>query len=282
MVGFSYPNTHYEPFWGPPTSTIDWCEENYLFSPYIAEIVNSFTNAMFILLAFHHIYSTFRNKHAKLYIFISIGFACVGIGSFMFHSTLQYEHQLMDELPMVWVTAIPFGHLFAWEKPEPYHSMWIYGNLLATVAFTYIYIFVFRDPEFHQVYYALLNFALIYKTYLVTQEVIPDKKLRIRQYKLLALGLALFAFGFFIWNLDNIYCSSLRSWRRTIGLPLGILLEGHGWWHIFTGFGIYYFIAYNMLLSTFMQGKADQYELKRTGGIFLEVRLKETLKDKDS
>ena len=24
-------------FWGKPTSTLDWCEENYIQSPYIAE-----------------------------------------------------------------------------------------------------------------------------------------------------------------------------------------------------------------------------------------------------
>jgi dihydroceramidase len=36
--------------------------------------------------------------------------------------------------------------------------------------------------------------------------------------------------GFLIWNLDNNYCSKLRLWRETIGLPWGILLEGHGWW----------------------------------------------------
>lgn len=275
LLGFPYPESRFEPYWGEPTATIDWCEENYLFSPYVAELVNSFTNTMFILLALHHVYSTFKNKHSRLYIFISMGFASVGIGSFMFHSTLQYEHQLMDELPMVWVTAIPFGHLFSLNKPEPYRSMWVYGNFLVTSAFTFIYIFIFRDPIFHQIYYALLNFILIFKTYLVIQDVIPDKKLRIRQYKLLALGFSLFAFGFFIWNLDNIYCSDLRSWRKIIGLPFGVLLEGHGWWHIFTGFGIYYFIVYNMLLSTFMLGKADQYELKRYWGILFEVKLKE-------
>jgi len=30
--------------------------------------------------------------------------------------------------------------------------------------------------------------------------------------------------------LDNMFCGTLRRWRRDIGLPWGILLEGHGWW----------------------------------------------------
>lgn len=49
-------------------------------------------------------------------------------------------------------------------------------------------------------------------------------------WKMVAAGLSIFLGGFLIWNLDNWYCSSLRSWRREIGLPWGILLEGHGWW----------------------------------------------------
>ncbi|TID17623.1 hypothetical protein CANINC_003989 [Pichia inconspicua] len=110
-MAFSYPKTGYTPFWGPPTATIDWCEENYLFSPYVAEIVNAFTNVGFVLLAVHHIYSALKNKVGPLYLFISLGFATVGLGSFLFHSTLLYEHQLMDELPMVWTTAIPFGYI---------------------------------------------------------------------------------------------------------------------------------------------------------------------------
>lgn len=29
-------------FWGEPTATIDWCEENYVYSYYIAEISECF------------------------------------------------------------------------------------------------------------------------------------------------------------------------------------------------------------------------------------------------
>jgi dihydroceramidase len=43
-------------------------------------------------------------------------------------------------------------------------------------------------------------------------------------------GLSIFLSGFGIWALDNQYCSTLRHWRHQVGLPWGILLEGHGWW----------------------------------------------------
>ena len=44
------------------------------------------------------------------------------------------------------------------------------------------------------------------------------------------VGLSTFLGGFAVWSLDRAYCSDLRTWRRQIGLPWGILLEGHGWW----------------------------------------------------
>jgi hypothetical protein len=50
-------------------------------------------------------------------------------------------------------------------------------------------------------------------------------------------GMGWFLTGFFIWNMDNIYCRYLKTARNHILLPWSVLLEGHGWWHIFTGLG---------------------------------------------
>lgn len=58
------------------------------------------------------------------------------------------------------------------------------------------------------------------------------------------VGLSVFLCGFLIWNLDNIYCGHFRRWRREIGLPWAILLEGHGWWHLMTGLGMDCFLHF--------------------------------------
>jgi len=39
-----------EGYWGPPTATMDWCERNYLVTPYAAEFFNSLTS-LFIAVA---------------------------------------------------------------------------------------------------------------------------------------------------------------------------------------------------------------------------------------
>ena len=57
-----------------------------------------------------------------------------------------------------------------------------------------------------------------------------DERILQDMWFMVLYGLILFLGGFTIWSLDIKYCSTLRSWRQEIGLPWGMLLEGHGWW----------------------------------------------------
>jgi dihydroceramidase len=68
--------------------------------------------------------------------------------------------------------------------------------------------------------------------------------------QLFGTGALLFGFGFFIWNMDNIFCDFLIVKKLSIGWPFAFLLEGgsnlsalfskvdssvgHSWWHVFT------------------------------------------------
>ena len=58
-----------------------------------------------------------------------------------------------------------------------------------------------------------------------------DAKILTTMWIMIATGLSVFLSGFLIWNLDIKFCPTIRRWRRQIGLPWGILLEGHGWWY---------------------------------------------------
>jgi len=57
-----------------------------------------------------------------------------------------------------------------------------------------------------------------------------DKEILKQMWIFVVFGLTVFLGGFGIWALDIIYCGTLRKWRRSVGLPWGIVLEGHGWW----------------------------------------------------
>ena len=114
-----------------------------------------------------------------------------------------------------------------------------------------------QNPVFHQNMFALLTAIVVFRS-IYAMEITLRPSLQLKgdpdgshvlasvvgktrtdardvailqtMWKMIACGLSSVACGFLIWNLDNAFCYTLRSWRREIGLPWGILLEGHGWW----------------------------------------------------
>lgn len=55
-----------------------------------------------------------------------------------------------------------------------------------------------------------------------------DKRILSEMWTMIAYGLSIFLGGFLCWYLDIAHCSTLRRWRREIGMPWGFLLELHG------------------------------------------------------
>lgn len=78
-----------------------------------------------------------------------------------------------------------------------------------------------------------------------------------RMWLMVASGLVIFLGGFLLWNLDNQYCSSVRSWRKSVGLPWGVILEGHGWWHLMTGTGAYMSLVWGIWLRECLKGNKE-------------------------
>ena len=87
-----------------------------------------------------------------------------------------------------------------------------------------------RNPVYHQVVFAILMFTTTFRTmYLLrTGEVsnrLPQEQ-RSTTARLFLSGAATFAFGFLIWNLDNVFCSNITRWKQAVGWPAAFLLEG--------------------------------------------------------
>lgn len=129
--------------------------------------------------------------------------------------------------------------------------------------------YITKDPVFHQVSYGVLTAAIVFRAmYIMKFQLHPALELRCADRveaimtqmwkmcftgqsssQLLASvlcspcsprkGIGMFLLGFLIWNLDNLYCGHLLLWRKVLLLPWSIVLEGHGWWHLFTGLGMY-------------------------------------------
>lgn len=158
--------------------------------------------------------------------------------------------QLLDELSMIYLTSTTFFAMFSFGQSRVVKIL----VLLFTSSFSMfvtLYYHYLKDPVFHQNSFAILAVTVIFKgVYEMEYLLRPSKRLKNPSYSekeqkrvderdlsilhtmwaLTICGVASVGLGFLIWNLDNIYCSNLRRWRRDIGLPWGIVFEGHGWW----------------------------------------------------
>lgn len=76
-------------FWGPVTSSTDWCEQNYVYSSYIAEFFNTASNIPGILLALIGLVNALRQRFEKRFSVLHLSNITLAIGSMLFHATLQ-------------------------------------------------------------------------------------------------------------------------------------------------------------------------------------------------
>lgn len=76
------------------------------------------------------------------------------------------------------------------------------------------------------------------------------------------------ALAYLLWNIDQHFCPLLTTLKRRIGLPFGMLLELHGWWHILTAIGAYIFMA----LVEYLTSKDGAPEDRIEEGFVLPVR----------
>ncbi|KAH9070756.1 ceramidase [Lactarius deliciosus] len=233
--------------WGPVTATLDWCEANYQFSHYVAEISNTFSNFFFIGISLYGARLSTQECLPTRFLVGFAGSALIGLGSFFFHATLLYEAQLADELPMIYVASYLLAMLLESETGfglrSTYSKILVAGVVVFDVLFTASYL-VYRNPVYHQCVFASLMVAtLLREVHLLTRSdvsrTLPDKKKAVI-ITVLRTGLFLFLFGFLVWNLDNIFCGSWTQVKRGVGWPIAFFMEGHAWWHIFTGLGTFY------------------------------------------
>ena len=161
--------------------------------------------------------------------------------------------QLLDELSMIYTTSIMVYALFS-HRQSTRVRIAIFLALLSLAVFITAYYHYLQDPKFHQDMFALLTALVTFRSrWLMEFRLRPSrrpkradaKKLDVAEqarvdrrdedilktmWSMYGCGLGAFGVGFLIWKMDNIFCPTLRGWRREVGLPWGILLEGHGWW----------------------------------------------------
>ena len=117
---------------------------------------------------------------------------------------------------------------------------------------TVIYLFIWQNPIVHEFANGIQVFFIVVESLALQHKYKSTKRI------LLMCSIYYFL-GFFFWNLDNHFCSLLKSYREALDNNFGIdgasnlkslifniivlffksLLQFHSIWHILTGFGSY-------------------------------------------
>ncbi|CAO3572563.1 unnamed protein product [Mortierella alpina] len=274
-------------YWGPPTSSIDWCEDNYVVSFYIAEFFNSFSSFAMIILGETACYSIDRlqsdmertlessptqtTRAPSLFRF-KLAFrtiTVVGIGSFLFHATLLHHMQMLDELPMLYSVLVLFFCLIESRfGPRP---AWFARSLAVLgMVVTILVAFTEGDMQFYSFHgtFGPLEVAtlyLIFRVYLARKSEYPDVK------RVFEAGIGLYAFAVAVWMTDLSFCT--KPLLTLLG-PLGVNehhehgqwivkdLYLHAWWHILVSMGLYLLSTVIMLDGLIIQGWRPQLQLK--------------------
>ncbi|KAG8454734.1 hypothetical protein GDO86_001088 [Hymenochirus boettgeri] len=203
------------------SSEIDWCEDNYLYSEYVAEYYNTVSNVIFLVVGplmmyLLHPYACTRSLAVHL---VWLMFTVVGFFSIYYHMTLSYLGQLMDEISILWVIAVGYSVWF----PRPYFPNFIknrknFGTIIFTVA-TFSTVLSFVRPAVNAY---VLNCITFHILYIVVKEMKKCSDHSIQKLALASICLWLVAIS--CWLSDRFLCS---FWRRINFCYL------HSIWHVF-------------------------------------------------
>ncbi|KII63150.1 Alkaline ceramidase 3 [Thelohanellus kitauei] len=221
-------------YWDPVTALIDWCEENYIQNRFIAEYWNTISNVGYFLL---FLATLKKLKTDDFHHFnYSIAIMILAIGSGLYHATLSYEAQLLDECPMILIgVTMMFDALSLFKVRFFYPGNFVtkISPLLITLA-----ICIANEKLRSKVFFQTLFGIIIFSSFFIIG--LANRKSN-RSNRNISRALFIAVFGFVLWIVDSQFCEQIIQIRRNSKL-LGVLLQGHMWWHLLTALSGYYLL----------------------------------------
>lgn len=175
------------------SSSVDWCEPNYVWSPYVAEWWNTISS--FILL-FQGFVLSYYGKDDQALVF-GRWFIVIGIGSIIFHGMLSTFGQFVDECAISCLLWYTLAMIFNWNTK----FVWLLTLMSSGIFFVY--------PPVNA-------FVLVGQGIVMTILIFNRVK---KKSRLLRIGGILFVIAIVLWILDRI------CFQTVVSL--------HAFWHIF-------------------------------------------------
>jgi dihydroceramidase len=191
-------------YWGKSDTSVSFCENKYIKSPFIAEYHNTISSLCYVFMGLLLV----KKRHRTLGKWL----CAVGIGAFLLHATLRKLAQMADEGAMLGLSFNALNQL----NPK-YSKYWLYPCLLFYVFFCDFF----------------LIFFFMFTSLQVLIVVNVNKKKNVDNKKWIMLYITSFSMAILCWTLDQL-CKVKFNTLEPIQL--------HAWWHFFTslaiGFGV--------------------------------------------
>ncbi|QPC69515.1 hypothetical protein HYE68_000267 [Fusarium pseudograminearum] len=208
-----------EPVWGPQTSYLNFCEEDYIVTRYIAEFINTLSSLAYIVYGIYGLASCDKFPTASRLI-PYCGLMGVGICSGGYHMTLKYHTQMFDELSMHLLTTPLLYRLLSYDASPQRTKVvgLVLSMLFTTVMITHV---VLDEFLLHAISFGLRVLIIARRSLQIISQRTLELDTRRDLRNISIAGISFFIFG------------------HTVGLPFAFLFELHGWWHFFTAIGGY-------------------------------------------
>jgi dihydroceramidase len=218
-------------FWGPVTSSVDWCEANYAHSRFICEWFNTFSS-LAMLAAGTAGFALHRREPAvdKRFLLAFGLVVLVGVGSVAFHATLRFRFQMLDEVPMLYV-ALVVVYALVENRPQrrfglTFQAALVLWGLILTALST-----LTRGRVQFIAFQASFGSLELYALAAMVRTARTTTSAPVR--RLLHAGLAIYVLGILFWLTDLRWCRVLQHLGP---LPNPQL---HAWWHVLASWGLY-------------------------------------------
>ncbi|KXS98207.1 hypothetical protein AC578_289 [Pseudocercospora eumusae] len=243
-------------YWGAPTSHVNFCEQDYQITYYIAEFINTTTSLAYIAYGIHGLRRQ-KRRDASLFSTTNLAYwALIGVGIFssLYHTTLKYQTQMSDEMSMYGAMGSCLLQVFTFKEPPSIQRRNV-AIILGVIIPFIIYHCLTDEFILHVILFFALSITVSRRTRHIIKSEIRDEEQK-RKLRFLIKIASCFGFGSFgIWIIDNLCCALLTSAKKAVGYPWSILLEFHGWWHIGTAISSYSFMALIEFLTNPEEGK---------------------------
>lgn len=248
--------------WGAPTASVDWCEDNYTVSYYVAEFFNTLSSVPIALLGLQALWSAWAcaDAHASRRRRMVAAFTVfvVGVGSVAFHGTLLRWGQVLDEVPMLWSSTSFVFLAVSLQWPPGDRRVLPLGIALAVYASGATALYFVYGFEYFLVTYvatvAVVIFATARQARLLgapKQGSPPRMAAAIVRYAAAAAGL--YAGGFLVlWIPEQILCGNrLETSHDTVFSRVSL----HAFFHITSALGPYAWLCFAALGRAKVLGK---------------------------